>query len=163
VDKSRQLEEDVAALNAEKSRITAEIDGLRTEKASLIKEMEGLAATNEAQKARLNAVHYLVGERRSLEKAGVIIVPVFAKDRAGGNWNDEAFTKALDLRSADTITLSAADAGLQKIGKVSVIPGSLEKDRHYSLTLSEDRTSATVKILAKDRFRNEKVVFALSD
>jgi hypothetical protein len=163
VDKSRQLEEDVAALNAEKSRITAEIDGLRTEKASLIKDMEGLAATNEAQKARLNAVHYLVGERRSLEKAGVIIVPVFAKDRAGANWNDEAFTKALDLRSADTITLSAADAGLQKIGKVSVIPGSLEKDRHYSLALSEDRTSATVKILAKDRFRNEKVVFALSD
>lgn len=163
VDKSRQLEQDVAALNAEKSRITAEIDGLRTEKASLIKDMEGLAATNEAQKARLNAVHYLVGERRSLEKAGVIIVPVFAKDRAGVNWNDEAFTKALDLRSADTITLSAADAGLQKIGKVSVIPGSLEKDRHYSLTLSEDRTSATVKILAKDRFRNEKVAFALSD
>ncbi len=69
----------------------------------------------------------------------------------------------MDLRSADTITLTAAEAGLQKIAKVSVIPGSLEQDKHYSVTISEDQASATVKLLVKDRFRNEKVVFALSD
>ena len=108
-------------------------------------------------------MHYLVGNRKALEKDGVIVVPVFAKDRAGSNWSDSAFTKALDLRNADSITLTAADAGLQKISKVSVIPGSLEKDKHYTLTLSQDRTSATVKILSKDRFLNEKVVFALAD
>ena len=108
-------------------------------------------------------MHYVVGNRKTLEKDGVIVVPVFAKDRAGSNWADGVFTKALDLRSADSITLTAADAGLQKISKVSVIPGSLEKDKHYSLTISQDKTSATVKILAKDRFINEKVVFALAD
>jgi len=73
------------------------------------------------------------------------------------------FTKSLDLRSKDTITLTAADAGLQKIAKVSVVPGSLEKDKHYTLTLSDDRTTATVKILVKDRFLNEKVAFALAE
>jgi len=162
-EKSTKLAEEVADLNAQKAQISAEIDALRTEKTNMIKEMEGLAATNEAQKAKLNAVHYVVGSRKALEKDGVIVVPVFAKDRAGANWNDGVFSKSLDLRSNDSITLTAAEAGLQKISKVSVIPGSLEKDKHYSLTIAEDKASATVKILVKDRFRNEKVVFALAD
>jgi hypothetical protein len=104
-----------------------------------------------------------VGSRKALEQQGVIVVPVFAKDRAGANWSDSVFTHSMDLRAQDSITLTAADAGLQKISKVFVIPGSLERDKHYSLAIAEDRASATVKILAKDRFRNEKVVFALSD
>jgi hypothetical protein len=41
------------------------------------------------------------------------------------------------------------------------VPGSLEKDKHYSLTIAPDKSSVTVKILAKDRFKNEKVVFAV--
>lgn len=163
VEKGRQLEEEVADLNAQKAKITADIEALRTEKESMIKEMDSLSSANEAQKARLNSLHYVVGERKALEKDGIIVVPVFAKDRAGANWSDGVFTKTLDLRNSDTLTLTAADAGLQKIGKVSVIPGSLEKDKHYTLAISQDRTTATVKILVKDRFLNEKVVFALSD
>ena len=162
-EKSQKLQEEVADLNAQKEKITADIDALRTEKTNMIKEMESLSATNEAQKARLNSLHYLVGNRKTLEKDGVIVVPVFAKDRAGTRWSDGVFTQSLDLRSSDSITLTAADAGLQKIGKVSVIPGSLEKDKHYTLTISEDKSAATVKILTKDRFRNEKVVFALAE
>jgi predicted nucleic acid-binding Zn-ribbon protein len=162
-DKSAKLAEEVADLNAQKAAITADIDALRTEKTNMIKELEGLAATNESQKAKLSSLHYVVGSRKALEKDGVIVVPVFAKDRAGANWSDGVFTKSLDLRSKDTITLTAADAGLQKIAKVSVVPGSLEKDKHYTLTLSDDRTTATVKILVKDRFLNEKVAFALAE
>jgi hypothetical protein len=162
-EKSTKLEEEVADLNAQKAKITADIDALRVEKTNMIKEIEGLSATNETQKAKLNAVHYVVGNRKALEKDGVIVVPVFAKDRAGANWSDGVFTKSMDLRSSDTLTLTAAEAGLQKIAKVSVIPGSLEKDKHYTLAISADQTSATVKILVKDRFRNEKVVFALAD
>ena len=162
-EKSAKLGEALADLNAQKAKISAEIDALRVEKTNMIKDLEALSATNEAQKAKLNAVHYVVGNRKALEKDGVIVVPVFAKDRAGRNWSDGVFTQSMDLRSKDTITLTAAEAGLQKIAKVSVIPGSLEKDKHYSLVLSEDRTTATVKILVKDRFINEKVVFALAD
>jgi hypothetical protein len=153
----------VADLNAQKEKISAEIDALRIEKNNMIKEMDALSATNETQKAKLNSMHYVVGDRRKLEKDGIIVVPVFAKDRAGSNWADGVFSKSLDLRKEDSLTLTAADAGLQKISKVSVVPGSLEKDKHYSVTLSADRTSAVVKILAKDRFLNEKVVFALAD
>jgi len=73
------------------------------------------------------------------------------------------FTKALDLRSTDTITITASEVGLKKIGKVSVVPGSIEKDKHYTLTVSEDKATAVIKLLVKDRFKNEKVVFAVSE
>ena len=63
----------------------------------------------------------------------------------------------------DRALANAAQAGLKKISKVTVVPGSLEKDKHYSLAIAQDQASVTVKILVKDRFRNEKVAFALSD
>lgn len=162
-EKATKLGEEVTDLAAQKQKLTADIDALQVEKTNMIKAIDGLSATNEAQKAKLNSLHYAVGARKALEQQGVIVVPVFAKDRAGANWNDGVFTHSVDLRAQDSITLTAAEAGLQKISKVFVIPGSLEKDKHYSLVLAEDRASATVKILTKDRFRNEKVVFALSD
>lgn len=155
--------EELTDLSAQKAKLIADIEGLQGEKTKMIKEMEALNASNEAAKAKLNSLHYVVGERKALEKDGVIIVPVFAKDRAGSNWSDGVFTKALDLRSTDTITITAAEVGLKKIGKVSVVPGSIEKDKHFSLTISEDKTTAVVKLLAKDRFKNEKVVFAVTD
>jgi predicted nucleic acid-binding Zn-ribbon protein len=162
-EKAQKLEEELADLNAQKDKITAEIDALRTEKTNMIKEMETLSATNETQKAKLNSVHYVVGSRKSLVQDGVIVVPVFAKDRAGSNWRDDVFNKSLDLRSKDSITVTAAEAGLPRIAKINVIPGSLERDKHYSVAISEDKSTATVKLLAKDRFRNEKVAFALTD
>ena len=161
--KSVQLQADIADMTAQAEKLSADIDSLRTEKAGLTRDLAALTAANEAQKATLNSVHYLVGQRKSLEQKGIIVVPVFARDRAGANWDDGVFTQSADLRSEDSITFNAADAGLQKIGKINVIPGSLEKDKHYSVELSPDRTVATVKFLAKERFRNEKVVFALAD
>ncbi|MDR3671806.1 MAG: hypothetical protein P4L36_13235 [Holophaga sp.] len=162
-ERRQELQEQVAKLTAEAERIVAEIDVLRIEKARMTKEVDDLAAANEVQKATLNSVHYLVGARRALEQEGVIVVPVFARDRAGANWNDQVFTRSADLRREDSITLTAAQAGLDRIGKVEVVPGSLEKDKHYVLDFNPDRTAATVKILAKERFRNEKVVFALAE
>jgi len=156
-----RLQEDVNDLTSQKAQLSSDIEGLRTEKTKLIEDMNQLSATNESQKSQLNSLHYVVGGRKKLEADGVIIVPIFAKDRAGANWADSVFTKALDLRTADILTITAADAGVKQISKVSVVPGSLEKDKHYTLTISPDKSSATVKFLAKERFRNEKVVFAV--
>jgi hypothetical protein len=163
VAQGEKLQEELADLNAQKEKVAAELAALQTEKANMIKELEGMAATNEAQKAKLNSLHYVVGERKGLEKRGIIVVPIFARDRAGSNWNDGVFNRSLDLRSHDTITLTAAEAGVAHIGKISVVPGSLEKDKHYTVVISPDKTTATIKLLAKDRFKNEKVVFAVAD
>jgi len=163
VAQGEKLQEEVNDLLGQKAKITSEIEGLRTEKTKLIDDMNALSATNEQQKSKLNSLHYVVGDRKQLEKDGIIIVPVFAKDRAGKAWKDDVFTKSLDLRSADSIVLKASEVGLAKIGKVTVVPGSYVKDEHYSLVISEDKLTATIKLLTKDRFKNDKVVFAVTD
>ncbi len=157
------LREEVNDLLAQKKAITTEIEGLRAEKTKLIEDMNALSATNEEQKAKLNSIHYLVGDRKKLEKEGIIIVPVFAKDRAGKNWKDSAFTQSLDLRNANTITIKASELGMEKIGKVNVVPGSYVKGEHYQVEISADKSTATVKLLTVERFKNDKVVFAVVD
>jgi hypothetical protein len=151
-------ERDAAASQAE--RLQGDVDDLAAQNAALESEVEDL---NERQRARLNSLHYLVGELRALERDGVVIVPFFAKDRAGKNWRDDLFLGSLDLRTGDTIEIAAKDAGLDTIGRLTVIPGSYAKGVHYSATISGDRRTATVRILEKDRFRNDKVAFALSE
>lgn len=158
---NEKLQEDVNDLMVEKNRLTGEIDGLRTERTKLISSMNELTAISEGQKAKLNSLHYVVGERNKLKTEGIIVIPVFAKDRAGSNWSDKVFEKSLDLRANDSLAFTAADAGVKQVSKVNVVPGSLTKDKHYSLTISPDKQSVTVKILVKDRFVNEKVVFAV--
>jgi hypothetical protein len=161
VAENEKLLEDVNDLMNEKNRLSGEIDGLRTEKTTLITSMNELTAITEAQKAKLNSMHYVVGNRNKLKTDGVIVIPVFSKDRAGSNWSDKVFDKSIDLRTNDTLSFTAADAGLKQISKVNVVPGSLEKDKHYSLTIAPDKQSVSVKLLIKDRFVNEKVVFAV--
>ena len=43
------------------------------------------------------------------------------------------------------------------------MPVSYLKDEHYRLTISEDKQSATVELITVSRFRNDKVVFAVTD
>jgi len=160
---AERLQEEVEDLSLQKAVLESEIEDMHEMKAMLISEMNALAATNEDQRAKLNSLHYLVGGRGALEKEGVIVVPVFAKDRAGKNWRDDLFDRSLDLRTEDTIEITADEAGLGAIGKLSVIPGSYTRGMHYSVSISEDRQTASVKILEKGRFRNDKVVFAVSE
>lgn len=163
VAQNEKLQEEVGDLAQQKEQLTSDVAGLQQEKAALTDQVNELTTLSEKQKTDLNSLHYIVGDRKKLEQQGVIIIPVFAKDRAGAKWSNEAFDKELDLRTNDSLTFTAADAGVTKIGKVNVVPGSLVKDQQYSLAIAPDKQSATVKLLDKSRFTNEKVVFAVSE
>jgi len=163
VAQSEKLQEDVQDLQNQKQKIEEEIAGLQTERANLIEERTKLQADNATQLASLNSIHYVVGNRDTLKQEGVIEIPIFAKDRAGKNWRDEVFTQSLDLRSGHTITIKASEVGLKKIGKINVVPGSYLKDQHYKLTISEDKQTATIDLLTPARFKNDKVVFAVTE
>ena len=163
VAQNEKLQEEVGDLADQKAQLESDVTGLQQEKTTLTQQVSDLTTLSEKQKVDLNSLHYIVGNRKELEKQGVIIIPIFAKDRAGAKWNNEAFSREVDLRTNDSLTFTAADAGVTKIGKVNVVPGSLVKDQHYSLTIAPDKQSATVKLLDKSRFTNEKVVFAVSE
>lgn len=163
VAQNEKLQEEVVDLEGQKKKIEEEIAGLRSERTNLIEERAKLQSDNAAQVSKLNSLHYVVGTRDKLKADGVIEIPVFAKDRAGKNWRDEVFTQSLDLRSAKSIVIKAAELGLKKIGKVNVVPGSYLKDEHYKLTISEDKMTATIELITVSRFKNDKVVFAVTD
>jgi hypothetical protein len=158
------LADEVDSLVAQRVKVQEEVDALRSEKSRLLSQVNELSTLSASQKTKLNSMHYLVGHRKQLEEDGVIVVPVFAKDRMGPKALHARFDKDLPLDGPNPeVVIKAADLNLKKITKVSVIPGSLERDKHYSVTVAEGGASATVRILDAERLRNDRVVFAVTD
>ena len=162
--KAHDLSNQVEGLVAERVKVQEEVDSLRTEKTSLLSQVNELSTLSQSQKAKLNSLHYLVGQRKQLVDEGVIVVPVFAKDRMGPKALAARFAKDLPLDVPNPeIQINASDLGLTKISKVNVVPGSLVKDQQYTVILAEDRKFATIRILDPERMRNDRVVFAVTD
>jgi hypothetical protein len=162
--KARDLSGQVEGLVAEKVKVQEEVDSLRTEKTTLLSQVSELSTLSQSQKAKLNSLHYLVGQRKQLVDEGVIVVPIFARDRMGPKAVASRFVTDLPLDAPNPeIQIKATDLGLTKISKVNVVPGSLVKDQQYTVTLTEDRKSATIRILDPERLRNDRVVFAVTD
>ena len=46
---------------------------------------------------------------------------------------------------------------------MSLVPGSYLPGEHYQLTISADRQTAIVELLTMQRFKNDKVVFAVTE
>jgi uncharacterized coiled-coil DUF342 family protein len=159
------LADEVERLVAERTKITEEVENLRTEKTTLMSQVNDLTTLSDGQRKKLTSLHYLVGQRKQLEQDGVIVVPIFAKDRMGPKAVVAKFDKDLPLDGSAPaeVTIKASDAGLKKIGKVNVIPGSLIKDQHYTVAYADDGSTATVKILDPERLKNDRVVFAVTD
>ncbi len=164
IKKGQDLARQLDSLNVEKQRVEADITALRQEKTGLLDQVASLNTLSEKQKAKLNSMHYLVGEQAKLEQDGVVIIPFFSKNRMGANAKSMRFDKdlMLDGPTEPTVLIKAADLGVSKIGKVSVVPGSLVKDQHYTISYAADHSSATIKILDPDRVRDDRVAFAVS-
>ncbi len=162
--KAHDLSGQVEGLVAEKVKVQEEVDSLRTEKTTLLSQVSELSTLSQSQKAKLNSLHYLIGQRKQLVDEGVIVVPIFARDRMGPKAVASRFVTDLPLDNPNPeVKIQASDLGLTKISKVSVVPGSLVKDQQYTVTLTEDRKSATIRILDPERLRNDRVVFAVTD
>ncbi len=164
IKKGQDLAKQVDSLNIEKQRVEADITALRQEKTGLMDQVASLNTLSEKQKAKLNSMHYIVGERAKLENDGVVVIPFFSKNRMGPNAKSVRFDKdlILDGPAEPIVLIKAADLGIAKIGKINVVPGSLVKDQHYTISYAADRSSATVKILDLDRVRDDRVAFAVT-
>jgi hypothetical protein len=159
----QRLQRELRLLADQKARIEGEIAMIQEERKRFLDGRAQLQSENEQQLARLNSLHYLVGVRDTLEKEGIIELPLFGRDQSGRHWRDAVFTHNLDLRAGATLSIQARDLGLRQISKVSVVPGSYTPGEHYRLTLSADRQTATVELLTLQRFKNDKVVFAVAE
>ena len=164
IKKGQDLARQLDSLNIEKQRVESDIVALRQEKTGLLDQVASLNTLSEKQKAKLNSMHYVVGEQAKLEKDGVVVIPFFSKNRMGANAKSMRFDHdlMLDGPSEPSVVINASDLGLAKISKINVVPGSLVKDQHYTISYSADKSSATIKILDPDRVRDDRVAFAVS-
>lgn len=159
---SDRLGQTMRGLQAQRRALELEVSGLRLQRGQFLEERESLLQEESANLDGLNSLHYMVGLQPDLERAGIVTLPLLGKSHAGPNWQDSVFDRHLDLRRASTIQIHAQDLGLQRIGSIAVIPGSYLENVHFRMSLSPDRRTATVELLAPARFRNDKVVFAVS-
>ncbi len=164
IKKGEELARQLDSLNIEKQRVESDIAALRQEKTGLMDQVASLNTLSEKQKTKLNSMHYLVGEQAKLEKDGVVIIPFFSKNRMGPNAKSVRFDKdlTLDGPSEPMVVIKASDMGVTKISKINVVPGSLVKDQHYTISYAADHSSATIKILDLDRVRDDRVAFAVT-
>jgi len=159
---SGRLSQEVGGLQAQRRSLEREISELRIQRGQFLEERENLLREEDASLHGLNSLHYLIAPRTDLERAGIVTLPLLGQSHAGPNWQDSVFNRHLDLRRASSILIRAQDLGLGRIGGITVVPGSYLENVHFRLILSPDRQTAVVELLVLPRFRNDKVVFAVS-
>ncbi len=161
--RSGRLDLALGELLAQKRSLELEVSELRIEREAFLEDRAALQGEETAHVASLNSLHYLVGERHKLERAGVVVLPLLGRSRAGPDWKGDLFDQHLDLRRTTAIQIQARDLGLERIGSVEVVPGSYLRDVHYRLDFSTDHRTVTVELVNAGRFRNENVVFAVAE
>ncbi len=155
------LIEQVSELEQKRDQLNQDVAMLQAERADLLKKMEEVQALSEDLKARLNSVFYRIGERQSLVKSGLVQDPWYGQPRIA-KFDEANFPQHLDLRTGDTVTFTAQEAGVAKITKIKVAPGTTYKiDQDYSWSIAPDGMTGTVKIINKDKFKAERTMVIL--
>jgi uncharacterized protein YoxC len=155
------LLEQVSDLEKRRDSLNQEVAMLQAEREDLLKKMQEMHDLSEDLKARLNSVFYKIGDRQTLIKTGLVQDPWYGQPRLA-QFDESNFPQHLDLRTGDTITFTAQEAGVPRITKVKVAPGSAYKiDVDYNWMISADGQQGTIKIINKDKFRAERTMVIL--
>ena len=135
-----RLEEDVRDLRRSKERLESSIDRLSRDLAH-----------------RENSLYYHAANVDDLKDQGVLSsILKRVRDLRGVE-----FDEALDLRQGTTIDLNPWRFGLDRIGKVRVLPSIYREGRDFTVETSKDRTRARIVILEPDLFRGKEVLLAV--
>lgn len=157
------LTQQVSDLTNRREELTQEVSLLEAERQDLTSKVNDLQAQRDDLQARNSSVFYRIGTRKNLVQEGAIRTSLFSKPKVV-KYGEDQFPQHLDLRSGDAISLSAKMEGLDKIRRVSVAPGSLFKaDEDYVVTISQDGQDASLRLLAKDKFRASRSIVILVD
>lgn len=136
----------------ETSRFQNQIDNLEGE----LEESRG--DIRELESA-LNSVYYLAGTESDLKQRGTIkgtFLGICGKRAGEVTFAD--FTNKADLDQVDRITLDAGDFGLNRIGKVGVLPKHFQEGQDYRIEYSAGGQTADLLLLNKDKFRLARLI-----
>lgn len=154
------LLEQVADLERRRDQLNQDVMLLQQEREDLIKKLAETNELSEELKSKLNSVFYRAGERKALVDSGLVKDPLFGSASIL-KYGEENFPDRIDLRTADSISVSAEKCGVASIKKVRIVPTSFKADVDYKVEISPDGSSSNIKILNKDKFRAERTVVIL--
>ncbi len=135
----------------------------RVKKKLLASRDRAIRELNKKQKEyqkRINSLYYHLDSERNLKKKG-LLKSGFLKAPTLEDISPEHFKKAIDLRKNNTITFSAADLEMKKIKKILVYPRFYKEGRDYKITVAEDRETAVLTVLDKEKLKNKRVVISI--
>jgi len=170
-DKARQeaatLKDDVAELEARKAELINQLNELEQARAMLTSQVNDLSTRNTRlqeqnteKEARLNSVFYHVDNYKSLVDKKVVGRFLFGRPQLK-NFNAVVFDKSVDLRQSDSISITAEEAGVDKLRTVYVMPRSFVKDKDYRIDIAPDKSAAVLYIINPEKFRMSRVLLAV--
>ncbi|MCX7830381.1 MAG: hypothetical protein N2445_04915, partial [Acidobacteria bacterium] len=154
------LLEQVADLEQRRNQLNQDVMLLQQEREELVKKLAETRELSEELKSKLNSVFYRAGERKALVDSGLVKDPLFGSATIL-KFGEENFPDRIDLRTADSISVSAEKCGVPSIKKVRIVPTAFKSDADYKIEISPDGASANIKILNKDKFRAERTIVIL--
>jgi hypothetical protein len=156
------LLEQVSDLERRRDQLNQEVAMLQSEREELLKKMQEMQNISDELKSKLNSVFYVVGWRQNMVKQGLVEDPWYAAPRLK-KFDEASFPLRLDLRDGDTIVFTAKDAGVAKIEKIKIAPGSTFKvNADYAFTIAGDGQQCSVRMLSKDKFRAERIAILVN-
>jgi len=149
------------AAQAEVSRLEQVKAGLESDISTLQLNKESL----EASVARLsgdlsfrqNSLFYHAANVHDLKEQGVLTTVL----KRVQDVKPVNFDTALDLRQNTTITLDPQSFGLERIGRVRVLPSIFQEGRDFKVETSEGTGAARVTILDPELFKGKEVLLAV--
>jgi hypothetical protein len=153
----------VSDLEAKRDQLSQEVTMLQAEKQDLTAKVTSLQGQRDDLEARNNSVFYRIGARKELVHEGMVRDPWYGRP-ALAKFSEADYPQHLDLRSQSTLVFSAQDAGVARITKVKLAPGSLYKEgTDYAVTVAGDGSKASLRFLNKDKFRAGRSIMILVD
>lgn len=151
-------ERDAATKAAEELR--SQVEGLQTEAknasaeaGALLSMLEKAEAEKKAALTAQNTVRYSIGTKSQLQKMKVV------DGRLKLLSLDQADKFSIDVAEKTTVSLDAANLGLKKIKKLTIVPQVFVQGKDYDV--EGDGTSATVRLYNLDKFRRNEFVIVV--
>ncbi len=154
------LAEDIKELRDKRDDILLQISSLNNEKKHLLERIEELNLENSSIVRSVNSLHYIIDTKKNLVRGGVLRGG-FLKSLKLQAVSPELFTNSVDLRSEKEIVFNIEGLNIQKIKRIRVFPKFYKSHIDYEVIFGKDNKSALLKILDRDKLKNERIVISL--
>jgi hypothetical protein len=148
-----KLAGDIKQLETSKEEMVAKVTQLTDEKDNLTETVSHLDR-------HVNSLFFILESQDNLKKLG-ILKSGFLRNARLDSLSPEYYRQSLDLRNREQLVISAKDLGMERLKGLTLYPKFYKKGTDYHVDITGDKKYLVLTLLDKDKFKNERVVFAV--